>query len=137
MGRNVAHRILKVLSRGDRPISACKVGVLGLTFKEDVPDTRNSRVPDIVDELKEYGVQMLVDDAFASERDIQHLGLERTPFEQWDDLDALILAVPHRPYLDVPATELLRGVRAHGLIFDVKSKLDRGDVPEGMQYLAL
>ena len=137
MGRNVAHRILKVLARGDRPISACKVGVLGLTFKEDVPDTRNSRVPDIIEELRDYGVQMVVDDAFASERDILHLGLERTPFDQWSDLDALVLAVPHRPYLELPRDELLGCVRPEGLIFDVKSKLERGTLPQGLQYLAL
>ena len=137
MGKNVAHRILKRLARGDRPISACRIGVLGLTFKEDVPDTRNSRVPDIITELKEYGIQPVVDDAFASDRDVLHLGLERTAFSQWSDLDALILAVPHRPYLNLTIEKLLSCVRPGGLVFDVKSKLNRADVPEGLVYLAL
>jgi UDP-N-acetyl-D-galactosamine dehydrogenase len=137
MGKNVASRLLKHLARGERPLSECRVGLLGLTFKEDVPDTRNSRVPDIVEELQEYGLKPFVDDAFAVPEDVLRWGLEMTPVAEWSDLDALILAVPHRPYLERSVADLLSCVRAGGVVFDVKAKLARSDVPDGLVYLAL
>jgi UDP-N-acetyl-D-galactosamine dehydrogenase len=133
----VAQRILKSLARGDRPISACRIGILGLTFKENVPDTRNSRVPDIIAELRDYGVEPLVDDAFASDRDVAHLGLTKTPHQDWQDLDGLILAVPHAPYLKLSLAQLLAPLRPHGLVFDVKSRLNRAELPDGVLYMAL
>jgi UDP-N-acetyl-D-galactosamine dehydrogenase len=137
MGKHLAGRLLKHLARGPRPLSACRVGIMGLTFKEDVPDTRNSRVPDIVDELREYGIEPVVDDAFAAPEDVARWGYQMSPVADWKDLDAIILAVPHRPYLEQPVSKLLSSLRSQGVFFDVKSKVNRADVPDDIVYLAL
>ena len=127
MGKHVASRLLKRLAHGDKPLSQCRIGVLGLTFKEDVPDTRNSRVPDIIDELQSFGISPLVDDAFASDTDIARMGLQPTPWKTWKELDGLILAVPHKEYLEQPLKDLLSSLRPTGVLFDVKAKLTRSD----------
>ena len=136
IGKHVA-RLLKRLAHGDKPLSQCRIGVLGLTFKEDVPDTRNSRVPDIIDELQSFGISPLVDDAFASDTDIARMGLQPTPWKTWKELDGLILAVPHKEYLEQPLKDLLSSLRPTGVLFDVKAKLTRSEIPQSIQYLAL
>ena len=84
MGKFVAEQTMKLLSQLDRPVNDLKVAVLGLTFKENVPDLRNSKVPDIIQELREYGVQVLVHDPIAeSEEAVDEYGIH---LQQWNDL---------------------------------------------------
>ena len=128
MGAFVANKTVKMLARAGSAITGARVGVLGLAFKENVPDLRNSRVPDIVDELREFGIEALVADPLVDVDEAHHeYGIGLTAMGELMELDALILAVPHRSLIDDPGA-LLRRLRPGAPLFDVKSALDRGDV---------
>jgi UDP-N-acetyl-D-galactosamine dehydrogenase len=112
--------------------------VLGLTFKENVPDIRNSRVPDILEELGEFGAQTLVSDSRAdAEEALAEYGIKLVAFDSLNNLDALILAVPHAEYKSLPIGQLLKGLRSGGILIDVKSILDPADLPPGIRYWCL
>ena len=85
MGGFIAQRLVKLLIAAERPVKGARVGILGLTFKEDVPDLRNSRVPDIVAELREFGIAAMVDDPLADPAEAQHeYGIELVPARDFD-----------------------------------------------------
>ena len=108
-----------------RNIKGARVNVLGLTFKEDVPDIRNSKVIDIIRELHEFGVETFVHDPQANPEDALHeYGVRLADWDSLPAADALILAVSHRRYLEMPTQTLLRKVVRAGCIIDVKSVLD-------------
>ena len=123
MGAYVAQKLIKMLATDDRPLVRSRVGILGLTFKENVPDLRNSRVPDIIAELRDYGIEPLVHDVRADPEEAVHeYGIEFAPLSQFTDLDAVILAVPHAEYL--PQLERpLTFLRSGGVLIDIKSAL--------------
>ena len=135
MGEFVARATVKQLGRGGHAISGARVGVLGLTFKENVRDTRNSKVPDVVAELREYGCEVLVHDPMADPSDARHeYGIELVAAEALTDLAALIFAVPHAG-LDALALEI--AARPTPVLIDVKAALDRDALPEGVRYWRL
>ncbi|MBT8470516.1 MAG: nucleotide sugar dehydrogenase, partial [Deltaproteobacteria bacterium] len=137
MGKFVAQRTVKLLRKRDRAIKGARIGVLGLTFKENVPDLRNSRVPDIIAELREYGIEPVVHDPMASaEEAVREYGIELRPFDAIADLDGLILAVPHRQYLD-QLDRVVASVRQGGLIVDVKSVLSADEPRSDLVYWGL
>ena len=125
MGSHIARKTVQQMIHAGRNIKGARVNVLGLTFKEDVPDIRNSKVIDIIRELHEFGVETYVHDPQASPDDALHeYGVRLT---EWDSLpcaDALILAVAHRRYLELPVEAYLRKVVRQGCIIDVKALLD-------------
>ena len=103
MGKFVAEQTMKQLSELARPVKDLKVAVLGLTFKENVPDLRNSKVPDIIRELQEYGVQVLVHDPIAQlEEAVEEYGIHLSKWDDLKDIDGIIVAVAHRKYADWP-----------------------------------
>ncbi len=113
--------------------------VLGLTFKENVPDIRNSKVVDIVRELSEYGIEVLVHDPLADCEEAQHeYGLELIDPENAGTLDAIILAVSHEQFKKYSPAWLNRiccNGNGKGVIIDVKSFLNRDEVEaEGLFY---
>jgi len=115
------------------------VTILGLTFKENVPDTRNSRVIDIVRELESFSLKVQVHDPLASPEDAKReYGLTIKSLDRLEPADAVILAVAHGSYVEGGwelIQKLLRG--SAGLVFDVKMKLDRGSKPAGIELLRL
>ena len=137
MGRYVAQQLIRLLSTLTKPLSTARVAVLGLTFKENVPDLRNSRVPDIVLELRQFGISPIVHDALASSDEAKHeYGIVLADMEEVRDLDALVLAVPHVGYLrerDRLGAALVPG----GLLMDIKSAIDPGSVPSSIRYWSL
>ena len=140
MGKFVAEQTMKLLSMLSRPVRELKVGVLGLTFKENVPDLRNSKVPDIINELREYGVQVVVHDPIAeSEEAVHEYGIKLVPWKEFTELDGLIVAVAHRRFVEVGLTELLKSLRSRqsGVVVDVKSIFEPGKVPPGIKYWRL
>jgi len=138
VGAYVAQRTMKMLSRAGVPLSQAKVGILGLTFKENVPDLRNSRIPDIVNELTEFGLRPLVHDPMGSPEEArEEYGVHLCDWSQLSGLDALVLAVPHRQYMEMPTRSLLGLVRDGGVVVDVKSVLDPDEVDRGLTYWSL
>ncbi len=140
MGKFIAEQTMKLLGQLPRPVKEIKVAVLGLTFKENVPDLRNSRVPDIIQELREYGVHVLVHDSIAEPKEaVAEYGIQ---LQSWDDLkqvDGLIIAVPHRAYTQMSLQELLAPLRSQqeGVVVDVKCLLDQTSVPPSLKYWRL
>jgi UDP-N-acetyl-D-galactosamine dehydrogenase len=110
------------------------ITVLGLTFKEDVPDLRNTRVVDIIDELDSYGLNVQVFDPMASHEEAMHeYGINLLKREQLSPADAVVLAVPHREFLDQGwglIEALLEG--GSGVVMDVKGRLARDQRPQGV-----
>ncbi len=137
MGHHVARRTIKLLRKQDRAIKGARVGVLGLTFKENVPDLRNSRVPDIINELREYGIDPIVHDPMASgEEALREYGTELRPLDALSDLDCVILAVPHQQYLD-QLDRIVGSIREGGLFIDVKSLICASDLRSDLLYWSL
>src|SRR6266403_5752666 len=103
MGSHIARKTVQQMIHAGRNIKGARVNVLGLTFKEDVPDLRNSKVIDIIRELHEFGVETFVHDPQASPDDALHeYGVRLTDWDSLPAADALILAVAHRRYLEAP-----------------------------------
>lgn len=138
MGAFIANKMVKLLLASGRDGSSLRVGVLGLTFKEDVPDIRNSRVPDILNELREFGIEPIIHDPHAEADEVAHeYGLTLSPLDSFLGLDALVLAVSHREYREMASTSLFGMLKAGGLLVDVKSCIQRSSVPEGIAYWSL
>ncbi len=138
MGSFIAQRLVKLLIAAERPVKGAKIGILGITFKEDVPDLRNSRVPDIVAELREFGIAASVADPLADPAEAKHeYGVELVPLDSLVNLDGLVLAVPHR-ILGASGWEKLFGKLGPGGVFiDVKSAVARQTVPCDLHYWSL
>jgi UDP-N-acetyl-D-glucosamine/UDP-N-acetyl-D-galactosamine dehydrogenase len=137
MGPFLGQRLVKLMIHADIPVRTARVGILGLTFKENVPDLRNSRVPDIVHELRKFGVDPLIHDPVADSTEACHeYSLKLTPWEQMGNLDALIIAVSHHQYLDMPCGQIRDLVRPGGVVMDVKS-LFNPTCMSGLQYWSL
>jgi UDP-N-acetyl-D-galactosamine dehydrogenase len=125
MGAHIARKAVQQMIHAGRGIKGAKVNVLGLTFKEDVPDIRNSKVIDILRELREFGVETFVHDPTASaEEALREYGVRLTDWDALPAADGLILAVAHRRYLDMPLEALAAKVVPSGCVVDVKAALD-------------
>ncbi|MDX8455988.1 nucleotide sugar dehydrogenase [Mesorhizobium sp. VK9D] len=138
MGAFVAQQIVKQLIRSDLPVKGASVGVLGLTFKEDVPDLRNSRVFDMVRELRQFGIAPKVHDPLAdAEIARRDHGETIVPLEEMNDLQALVLAVPHKHYLQGERSDIFQMIRPGGTLFDVKSAIKPNEIPDTIRYWSL
>ena len=138
MGAFCAQKLVKLLIARDVPVRRARVGILGLTFKENVPDLRNSRVPDIVRELQSFGIAAQVHDPLAAPAAARaEYGLDLLPLDRFRGLDALILAVPHRAYLEAGEHGLAGMVAPTGIVIDVKSVIDPARLPAGLTYWSL
>jgi len=139
MGVYVAEQTVKSLSRRGTPAAGARVAVLGLTFKEDVPDVRNSRVPDIVAELRQYGIEVMVHDPLVASADAERqYGIHLATWESLKDFDGIVLAVPHRAYREMGNATLLRILKGNGgIVMDVKGLLDSNTLPPTISYWRL
>lgn len=126
MGKFIAEQTVKQLARHGHPVAGACITVLGLTFKEDCPDLRNSRVVDIVRELEDYGCDVRVHDPLACPTEArQEYGIALTPFVDLPPAHAVVLAVPHREYLELGVAAMSPILAEGGVVLDVKSALDR------------
>lgn len=139
MGKMIAEKTVKLLCSAGRCVKGSRVGILGVTFKEDVPDLRNSRIPDVVQELNEYGVEVLVADPLASPSEtLEEYRIALSDPREWRNLDALLLGVPHREYLDLGASFLTeRLAPSGGVVVDVKSAYAPEEIPDPHRYWSL
>ncbi|MBX3231181.1 MAG: nucleotide sugar dehydrogenase [Labilithrix sp.] len=138
MGRYVAQRTVKMLVNANIPVKGARVGVLGLTFKEDVNDIRNSKVPTIVEELREFGVQVLLHDPYANAAETKHeYGLDLNQLEEFRALDGIVFAVSHKAYLEMGADKLRACLREGGIFMDVKSAFEPAKLGDSVRYWSL
>lgn len=125
MGKFIADQTIKLMIGNGITMKGAKINVLGVTFKEDVSDLRNSKVIDLIKELESFGVEVAVHDPVASASDAQHkYGLK---LHEWDDLpvaDALVVAVAHRQFTHKPIADMLTKVAVRGCFIDVKCRFD-------------
>jgi UDP-N-acetyl-D-glucosamine/UDP-N-acetyl-D-galactosamine dehydrogenase len=133
----IAQKIVKLMVNGGSLRQGARVGIIGLAFKENVRDLRNSRVPEIVRELESFGVDVFVHDPLVEPEHAEHeYNLELHPRETLKDLDALVLAVPHATLMkDLPS--LWASVRNKGWVIDIKSVLDQKTLPPHVRYWSL
>ncbi len=128
MGKFIAEKTIKQMVRNGHPVKDKPVIVLGLTFKEDCPDLRNSRVIDVIEELQSYGARVVVHDPVAEAAEARHeYGVDLVA---WDDLPksaAIVVAVSHREFKSRKTADFLSKLETDGVITDVKSMLDPAD----------
>lgn len=128
MGRYVVENMVKKLITANIPVKNAKVAILGFTFKENCPDTRNTRVIDIVNELKEYSIIPLIHDPVADADEAMHeYSIGFISFDELWDMDAVILAVAHSDFTKLTLEDIsgLYNGRAERVLIDVKGLLDR------------
>ena len=126
MGKYIAEQTVKQMINNGAPVKGSKVHVLGLTFKENVPDLRNSRVIDLIDELKSFGVEVYVHDPVASKAEALHeYAIETSLWDELPEADAIVVAVAHKEYLERPLTDYSRKLVKGGCFIDVKSMFER------------
>jgi UDP-N-acetyl-D-galactosamine dehydrogenase len=137
MGAMVARRLIRFLGAGNLALREARVAILGITFKADVSDTRNSKVPDIVSELQSFGITPIVTDALADANEVSsEYGLDLVPLEHVRDCDGVILAVPHKDYLRDVST-VWATLRQDGILIDVTSAIPPSSAPAGLRYWSL
>lgn len=140
MGKYIAERTVKLLIQQGKAVKGAKVALLGLTFKEDVPDLRNTRAVDIVDELKEYEVQVLVHDPLAdAEEAKRYYGLELSSMEALQGVDAVVIAVMHKAYAEMGIEGIARFCSdGDPIVVDVKNTFDSANArSKGIVYWSL
>ena len=125
MGKHIAEQTIKKMINAGSPVKGAKINVLGLTFKENCPDLRNSKVIDIINELQSYGADVHVHDPMAEAAEAKHeYGVT---LRAWDDLpkaDAIVAAVAHKDFLSRPISDFQSKVKAGGCFIDVKCLFD-------------
>ena len=122
MGKYVAERVVKMLIGAGKQVHGARIAILGITFKEDVPDLRNTRVVDIIRELADYGIELLIHDPLADPGEAErHYGLALCPMEALAGADGVVVAVMHREYVRM-GLSAIAGMCAGGqpLVIDVK-----------------
>ena len=129
MGKYVAENLVKNLIKADIPVKSAKVAILGFTFKENCPDTRNTKVIDIYKELQEYGITPMVVDPAADAAEAKRLyGITFNTMEDIKDMDAVIVAVSHKQFLALDKekiSSLYSKAHAKKVLVDIKGIFDR------------
>ena len=136
MGKYVAENIVKNLIKADKTVKGAKVAILGFTFKENCPDTRNTKVFDIIKELSEYGIKPLVIDPIADISEVKHLyGIEFADINAIHDMDAIVLAVAHSEFKKLTLSQInnLFG-KGKKVLIDIKGIMHRKEY-ENAGYL--
>jgi len=138
MGKFVAEKTVKRMIQAGIGIKGARVNVLGLTFKENCPDLRNSKAPDIVGELADFGCAVAVHDPLADPAEARHeYGLRLCPWDELPPADALVLAVAHRAYAEIGAAGIASRLKPGGVIADVKALFAAADFPAAGDYWRL
>jgi UDP-N-acetyl-D-galactosamine dehydrogenase len=125
MGAHIARKTVQQMIQAGRSIKGARVNILGLTFKENVPDLRNSKVIDIIRELHDFGVETYVHDPMVSAEDaLVEYGVRLSCWKDLPAADALVLAVAHRSFVELPPSAYLEKIVRRGCLVDVKSLCD-------------
>jgi UDP-N-acetyl-D-galactosamine dehydrogenase len=128
MGKYVAENLVKSLIKADIPVRHAKIGILGITFKENCPDARNSKVADIIRELHEYEIEPLVYDPVANKEDAKRFyNVDLVDLEALNNLDGIIIAVAHKQFSDLDSEALARLYKTNQqkVLLDIKGTKDK------------
>ncbi len=136
MGKYVAENLVKQLIKADKPVKNAKVAILGFTFKENCPDTRNTKIIDIVNELKEYGITPMIADPEADAAEaMREYGIEFVDIDTISGMDAVILAVAHTAFTSIDQARMARFFKDNKrVLLDIKGLLSRKEY-ESAGYL--
>lgn len=122
MGEYVASRVVKLMIKNEIPVNNSKLLMLGITFKENCPDVRNTKIVDVISALKDYGIQVEIYDPWANPNEVKHeYKLTTTNVVPTDRYDAIVLGVSHKEFLDLNLKDL-RNLKS--IVYDVKGVLD-------------
>ena len=125
MGKFIAEKTVKLMLKSGQNAVGARIGILGLTFKEDCPDLRNSKVVDIINELETYGIEVLAHDPRAEQAEaLRLLGVSLHKMDEMNNLNALIIAVAHEEYRQKSIETFIKMLAPGGCLIDVKSFLD-------------
>lgn len=138
MSKFVAEKYIKELIKNEVKIKGSKVLIMGLTFKENCPDLRNSKIGDVIKELKEYGLEILVHDPIADKKEaMEEYGLKLIDLKEVNDISGIIIAVKHKEYLDLNLKELKKYYNLDNnkpIIFDLKGIFPKEKLSEEFIY---
>lgn len=140
MGKYVAENLVKHLIKAEKPVKNAKVAILGFTFKENCPDTRNTKIIDIVKELREYGIEPIISDTTADRKETKNLyNIEFVDFEKIKEMDAVILAVAHNEFSELSIEQVNdfygKGIK---ILLDLKGIFDKKEYQKaGYSYWRL
>ncbi|MFD1609367.1 nucleotide sugar dehydrogenase [Oceanobacillus luteolus] len=141
MGKFVGGSVIKQMIKAKQDIDGARVAVLGLTFKENVSDVRNTKVVDVIEELNEYGIEPIVYDPLAEPEEVlREFNIRLADKEELKDLDCVVFAVPHKEFVQTNLLDELSGLyrSEKKVLIDIKSILDRKECEEkGFQYWSL
>lgn len=136
MGKYIGQNTIKKLVLADKKVKGAKVGIMGITFKENCPDIRNTKVIDIINELREYGVDVLVYDPIANKDDVKsEYNIDLVPYEKLQKLDAVLIAVEHEEFknLDIKDIKNMQN-KKNPIIIDIKGIFDKVKITDCMYY---
>ena len=127
MGRYAARTLVKMMSQNGIALPGARIAILGVTFKENCPDIRNSKVLDLIEELRQWNVDLRVADPWADPEEVRDkYGLDLVSFDDLKDMDAIAVAVGHNEYRSMPVSELCAMCRSDKpVLADIKSLFDR------------
>jgi UDP-N-acetyl-D-galactosamine dehydrogenase len=138
MGAYIAQRVVKLLAQRDKPIHNARVGVLGITFKENVPDIRNSKVANVCSELREFGIEPLVHDPLADPAEVSRAyGIKLSGLDEFRDMAALVVAVAHDDFQSLGGGRLSEMLADDGVLVDVRSRINPSSLRSGITYWSL
>lgn len=139
MGVYIGHQLLQLIStHRDIPPKHARIGILGITFKENIRDIRNSRIPDIIHTLEKFSITPFIHDPMANAAEIEaEYNIKLNNWEDLSNLDVLLFAVPHRQYLEMPRQELLQCLQPGGILMDIKSIFEPETLPPEIVYWSL
>lgn len=126
MGEYVASRVVKLMIKNEIPVNNSKLLMLGITFKENCPDVRNTKIVDVIAALKDYGIQVEIYDPWANPTEVQHeYKLATTNSLPNDKYDAIVLGVSHKEFMDLDLSPLKK---SKAIVYDVKGVLDNNQI---------
>ena len=127
MARYAARNVIKLMINNGIDVSKSKVGVLGITFKEDCPDIRNSKVVDLIKEFEKWGVEVVVTDPYANSDEVfDEYGLKLSSIENFPLVDALVVAVSHKKYRELNFDQLRKLFKSNKpVLADLKAIYDK------------
>ncbi len=135
---HVAQRTLSLVLQTGVSIREARIGVLGLTFKENVSDLRNSQSPKIVHSLMNFGARVLAHDPHIEAQKLKdEYQIDLSPWDEVLELDALLIIVPHKFYLTQTSDQLFGKLKSNGVLLDIKSAIDPSSVPDSLRYWSL